>query len=222
MGGKKRSREVSPDLVEPGSSKHQRVQAPTEKDKTQKPSNADSSSPHSAAKAAKIESLRKKKLERKAQRKAKQEARTQQAVAANNAAEESKKKLKSIKNSQVEAKAKDKSNESKSNFITLRQGVQYQDVVKGRGPVVQDRKKIRVAYTLRAKQRFGKILDSSTDFRFRLGRGEVIAGWDIGIQGMRQGGRRFLIVPPGAGYGSKNIGAGPGAILFFDVSVLDC
>ena len=86
--------------------------------------------------------------------------------------------------------------------------------------MVEDRKKIQVQYTLRAKHRTGKILDSSEHFSFRLGRGEVIEGWDIGVQGMRSGGgRRYLMVPPDAGYGRKNVGAGVGGILFFDITV---
>ena len=48
----------------------------------------------------------------------------------------------------------------------------------------------------------------------------MIQGWDIGCQGMREGGRRKLIVPPKAGYGSQDIGAGPGATLFFDITLL--
>ena len=104
----------------------------------------------------------------------------------------------------------------------MQKGVQYQDVIIGKGPPVQDRKKVRVAYTLRAKQRYGKVLDSSADFGFRLGRGDVISGWDIGLKGMRQGGKRYLIIPPQAGYGQQNIGAGPGGILFFEVTVLAC
>ena len=99
-------------------------------------------------------------------------------------------------------------------------GVQYQDILVGKGPVVQDRKKVRVSYVLRVGNKRGKILDSSDDFAFRLGRGEVIKGWDIGVQGMLQGGTRYLIVPPEAGYGRDNIGGGSGAILFFEVTVL--
>ena len=93
-------------------------------------------------------------------------------------------------------------------------------VVVGKGPEVQPRKKVRVKYTLKAKNQFGKRLDHSDSFGFRLGRGEVIEGWDIGVMGMRQGGRRYLVVPPEAGYGRKNVGAGVGGILFFDVTVL--
>ena len=49
----------------------------------------------------------------------------------------------------------------------------------------------------------------------------VIKGWDIGVVGMKVGGRRQLIVPPKAGYGSEDIGAGPGAVLFFDITLLN-
>jgi hypothetical protein len=45
-----------------------------------------------------------------------------------------------------------------------------------------------------------------------IGRGEVIYAWDIGLQGMKQGGVRLLIVPPQVGYGNKDIGAGPNAM----------
>lgn len=48
----------------------------------------------------------------------------------------------------------------------------------------------------------------------------VIKGWDIGVVGMKVGGRRQLIVPPKAGYGGEDIGAGPGAVLFFDITLL--
>lgn len=103
-----------------------------------------------------------------------------------------------------------------------RSGVQYSDLVVGTGPVVQHRKRVVVGYTLRAKTRTGKIIDSGRNFSFRLGKGEVISGWDIGLEGMRQGGTRHLIVPPGAGYGKKDIGGGAGALLYFEVKLLSC
>ena len=52
--------------------------------------------------------------------------------------------------------------------------------------------------------------------------GEVIEGWEIGLQGMKQGGIRHIIVPPKAGYGTKDIGAGVGATLYFEVTLLKC
>lgn len=63
-----------------------------------------------------------------------------------------------------------------------------------------DRKRVIVSYTLRANDQQGEILDSAKSFSFRLGRGEVVQGWDIGLAGMKGGGERVLIVPPAAGY----------------------
>jgi FKBP-type peptidyl-prolyl cis-trans isomerase len=99
-------------------------------------------------------------------------------------------------------------------------GVQYKDLVVGKGSVsLKSRHVATVQYKLRGGQ-FGSLLDSSDDFSFTVGRGEVIQGWDVGVVGMKVGGRRKLIVPPKAGYGSKDIGAGPGAVLKFDITLL--
>lgn len=107
-------------------------------------------------------------------------------------------------------------------MVTCRKGVKFQDIMLGKGPIVQDRQKVHVKYTLRKENAKGKVIDSSNDFGFRLGKGEVIVGWDIGLDGMRQGGKRQLFIPPEAGYGMKDIGAGKGGILFFEVSLLSC
>jgi FKBP-type peptidyl-prolyl cis-trans isomerase len=109
-----------------------------------------------------------------------------------------------------------------SDWVRAALGVKYQDVVIGKGPVVEDRKQVRVKYKLRAKSfHGGKVVDSSNNFGFRLGRGEVIKGWDIGLAGMKHGGRRMMIVPPQAGYGpGKDVGAGAGGLLYFDVTLL--
>jgi len=100
--------------------------------------------------------------------------------------------------------------------------VQYCDVIEGTGPVVQDKKKVRVKYKLRAKNESGKIIDSNNNFTFKMGKGMVIPGWEVGLLRMKQGGTRHLIVPPGAGYKNKNIGAGVGADLYFEITLLSC
>jgi FKBP-type peptidyl-prolyl cis-trans isomerase len=169
----------------------------------------------------KIEKLRLKKQGRKEANKAKQQQRKkQEEVKRKIDDQEVAKKMNEIKEKDKLKKKKAESDDNK--FAFLRMGVKYRDLIVGKGPEVKDRKKIRVAYTLRAKNRYGKILDTSEDFGFRLGRGEVIEGWDIGVQGMRQGGKRYLIVPPQAGYGQQNIGGGSGAILFFEIAVIAC
>ena len=58
--------------------------------------------------------------------------------------------------------------------------------------------------------------------RFRLGAGQVIAGWDQGVQGMKVGGRRQLVIPPHLGYGNRGAGGviKPGETLIFVVDLL--
>jgi peptidylprolyl isomerase len=59
--------------------------------------------------------------------------------------------------------------------------------------------------------------------RFRLGVGQVIAGWDQGVQGMKVGGRRRLVIPPHLAYGDRGAGAviAPGETLIFVVDLVD-
>jgi FK506-binding nuclear protein len=118
--------------------------------------------------------------------------------------------------------AQDDKEHRQHEIVHCRKGVQYQDIVVGKGPMVQHRKKIYVKYTLRKLNETGKIIDSSEQFGFRIGKGEVIEGWDIGLEGMKQGGIRHLTIPPEAGYGKKDIGAGKGGVLFFKVTLLGC
>ena len=71
----------------------------------------------------------------------------------------------------------------------------------------------------------GAQFDSSvgrSPFSFQLGAGQVIKGWDDGVQGMKVGGKRTLILPPEMGYGAGGAGPiPPNASLIFDVELLD-
>jgi FKBP-type peptidyl-prolyl cis-trans isomerase len=101
---------------------------------------------------------------------------------------------------------------------TLSMGVRVQDLCQGSGAMVQDRKQVKVSYVGRLTN--GKVFDKSKGFSFHLGKGEVIKGWDIGVQGMRAGGKRRIIVPPKAGYGGNAAGdIPPWSTLIFDVAV---
>ncbi len=108
-------------------------------------------------------------------------------------------------------------------------GLQYSDIKVGTGPAAHIGSRVTVHYTGWLKSRYtgvGKQFDSSRDtnepFRFTLGEGGVIAGWDEGVQGMQVGGVRKLIVPPSLGYGARGAGASipPNATLIFEVELL--
>jgi FKBP-type peptidyl-prolyl cis-trans isomerase FkpA len=118
---------------------------------------------------------------------------------------------------------------STDEYIKTGTGLQYADLKIGTGPAAHAGQRVAVHYTGWLKGRLGmegKKFDSSRDrnepFLFMLGMGEVIAGWDEGVQGMRVGGHRKLIVPAALGYGAKGAGDSipPGATLVFEVELL--
>ncbi|XP_059629477.1 peptidyl-prolyl cis-trans isomerase FKBP53-like isoform X2 [Cornus florida] len=86
-------------------------------------------------------------------------------------------------------------------------------------------KKVSVHYIGKLKKN-GKIFDSNVGrapFKFRLGVGEVIKGWDVGVNGMRVGDKRRLTIPPAMGYGARGAGGAipPNSWLLFDVELVD-
>jgi len=115
-----------------------------------------------------------------------------------------------------------------SSMITTDSGLQYLDVVEGSGDTAAAGSYVQVHYTgwLYENGEQGAKFDSSRDrndpFEFPLGGGMVIRGWDEGVQGMKVGGQRTLIIPAELGYGARGAGGviPPHATLKFDVELL--
>jgi peptidylprolyl isomerase len=102
-------------------------------------------------------------------------------------------------------------------------GLYVQDIVVGDGERADSGDVARVFYTGRLSS--GVEFDARSEgspFEAALGYGIVIPGWDQGIVGMRVGGRRRLVVPPGLGYGAEGRGRIPSnATLVFDVELVE-
>eukprot|EP00668_Euglena_longa_P011263 GGOE01013654.1.p1 GENE.GGOE01013654.1~~GGOE01013654.1.p1 ORF type:complete len:224 (-),score=75.23 GGOE01013654.1:253-891(-) len=101
-----------------------------------------------------------------------------------------------------------------------KQGVDIHVVEPGKGDVARKGYKVTIRYKGTVKD--GNRFDYSKGFSFVLGEGDVIRGWDIGIEGMRQGERRKLTIPPGLAYGKagKPPDIPPKATLEFDVTLI--
>jgi FKBP-type peptidyl-prolyl cis-trans isomerase FkpA len=110
-----------------------------------------------------------------------------------------------------------------SEVVTTKSGLKIQDLLVGDGQVAIPKKDVTVNY--RGTLEDGTVFDQSygrEPFTFELGNGEVIKGWDEGVQGMKVGGKRKLIIPASLGYGPKGRGnvIPPNATLIFEVELL--
>lgn len=113
-------------------------------------------------------------------------------------------------------------------MVTTASGLQINDTQVGSGATAVAGQRVSVHYTgwLYQDGKAGSKFDSSKDrgqpFQFALGAGQVIRGWDEGVQGMQVGGTRHLVIPPELGYGARGAGGviPPNATLLFEVELL--
>ena len=111
-----------------------------------------------------------------------------------------------------------------SQFTKSPSGLYMRDDTVGTGAPATAGKSVQVQYTgwLTNGNKFDSSLDRNEPFSFTLGQREVIQGWDEGVAGMKVGGTRTLVIPPGLGYGGTGSPPDipPDAVLVFRVKLL--
>lgn len=109
--------------------------------------------------------------------------------------------------------------------MTILTELKIEELIPGTGVEATAGKRVTVHYTgwLTSGTKFDSSKDRGNPFSFGLGRGEVIAGWDKGVAGMKVGGTRKLTIPPQLGYGARGAGGviPPNATLVFEVELLN-
>src|ERR1700722_2662254 len=103
--------------------------------------------------------------------------------------------------------------------------LELEDLVVGDGDEAVAGRIVEVHYvgvSWKTHQQFDASWDRGDTFKFRLGKGEVIAGWDQGVAGMKVGGRRRITIPPMLAYGKRGAGGviGPDETLVFVVDLV--
>jgi peptidylprolyl isomerase len=103
--------------------------------------------------------------------------------------------------------------------------LEIEDIVVGDGDEAVSGRVVEVHYvgvSWKTGQQFDASWDRGSTFKFGLGKGQVIAGWDQGVAGMRVGGRRRITIPPMLAYGKRGAGGviGPDETLVFVVDLI--
>ena len=103
--------------------------------------------------------------------------------------------------------------------------LELEDLAAGDGDEAVAGKVVEVHYvgvSWSTGQQFDASWDRGDTFKFGLGKGQVIAGWDQGVAGMKVGGRRRITIPPMLGYGKRGAGGaiGPDETLVFVVDLV--
>lgn len=108
--------------------------------------------------------------------------------------------------------------------VTTPTGLVYEDIIVGNGPSPKEGQTAVVHYTgwLTNGTKFDSSVDRAEPFKFPVGLGHVIKGWDEGVATMKVGGKRKLTVPAHLGYGARGAGGviPPNATLIFEVQLL--
>ena len=102
--------------------------------------------------------------------------------------------------------------------------LQIEDIIAGSGAEAKSGDLATVHYVgaLADGAKFDSSYDRGQPFQFTLGAGQVIKGWDLGVLGMKTGGKRKLVIPAELGYGNQAVGPIPAnSVLIFEVELLE-
>ena len=109
-------------------------------------------------------------------------------------------------------------------FKTTKSGLKYAIIKEGDGPQVEAGKLVTVQYSgfLQDSTMFDSSVERDDPITFAVGQGQVIPGWDEGMQLLKKGSKARFIIPPKLGYGEMQLEKIPGnSTLIFDVELLD-
>ena len=113
---------------------------------------------------------------------------------------------------------------NKGRTVYMDNGLSYEIIKQGKGAVAQNGNTVSVHYTgtLTDGSKFDSSVDRNRPFEFVLGVGQVIRGWDLGVEGMKIGEKRILNIPSELAYGARGVGAiPPNSDLIFEVELLE-